>query len=965
MRGASIAAPAGKAEENMAFLPDICGEGWWNALHAVMASIPCPTCRDHGVRLLNGVHDLVNWELGKGFHDEKNFKAVAQEYVDALNDLLRRQGKRPRQIARPAGMAMNTDLWGSRCRDEAGRFLTTEKCPGTLDGVGSPLTFAIGANGVTRYAFRFRVVDVHDLIASHDLFTFEPNPSYPQELQPRLRDRAATRLQVDRIAQNLEPSSLLTDFRVLDRGAPIIGPDLVVESGNGRIMALEKAAADFPERLEAYSTMLGDVAPNFGIPASTIEDIEHPVLVRQRLTEVDRKAFAEEANTPATIGASAIEQARSDANRITAAMLDGLHIGENHSIEDALRSPGNRSFVTSFLTGLPDTEQARLVDSDGRINQDAVRRMTMAVFVAAFQSGAVGLSLAEMAFESIDQEIRNVVNGIGRALGPLANAETLTRIGTRDSALSIGEDLGAAVVAFRKIKNTPGMTVTKYLAQTQLFDRELDEFQERMLTDIDVRSRSAKKIGTVLRNYARAVVDSSPPGQTTFIDLPAITKEQLWDAAVAQADMDPAGTNPGLFGAHETIPLEATEKQYQAITRSILEALERGVAPWRKPWTVAGYMPFNFVSGRPYRGMNVPVLVLQGFSDPRWGTFNQIKAKGGQVRKGERSSLVFFWKVENVIAKVKPDDDPDDDQDGQVIRRRFIFRMYNVFNVQQADGLNLPPLKTLTPPEPIPEAERICVAYTARSGLKLEHSVQDRAYYQPGLDRLHMPNRDQFFDQAGYYSTLFHELGHSTGHPSRLDRKDRPDEPIIFGSPNYSKEELVAEFCSAFLTSEVGLPNIEPSAAYIKSWLRALNDDPAMLVFAASSGQKAADFILGDTGQDEPEGAGDVREPALVAQSDGGRSWAGRLPRCSVHDTAKVEGCIDQLEDNPWAICAVAIGCSPKAPVDIEVMDLDPERETILIVSDEELTKKVLEVLKALEPNGNNPAEGMITVIEG
>ena len=148
MRG-SIAALDGKTGENWVSLPDLCGEGWWNALHAVMASIPCPTCRAHGVRLLNGLHDLLDWELGKRFHDENNFEAMAQEYVEALNDLLRRQRKRPRQIALPAGMAMNADLWGSRRRDVAGRFLPTEKCPGTLNVVGSPLTFAIGANGVT------------------------------------------------------------------------------------------------------------------------------------------------------------------------------------------------------------------------------------------------------------------------------------------------------------------------------------------------------------------------------------------------------------------------------------------------------------------------------------------------------------------------------------------------------------------------------------------------------------------------------------------------------------------------------------------------------------------------------------------------------------------------------------------------------------------------------------------------
>lgn len=577
-----------KSGDQFVAVPDVCGAAWWESLEnvtnalenqeerslaqtAIVEAINCPSCRAHGIKLLSAMHDLQNWENGKPFFDETNFEKVANEYYEAVTELVDKQEGRPKQIGLPVAMGQpKVAIRGSCDEDDCSftvtatdKLVTKVSGPGAIrDAVdeltrkfeertgkgGTPLTFAIGANGVTRYSLEFKVVDVHQLIASHNPFTFEANQAYPQELQPRLRDRAATRVQVDKIAQNLEPASLLTDFRVLDRGAPIIGPDLVVESGNGRVMALQKAADDFPENFTAYVALLMDVIPTLGLSQADAQKLNHPVLVRVRLTDVDRKAFAEESNTSATIGASAIEQARSDAEKITPDMLGSLFVGDNQSIEDALRAAGNRSFVTQFLNTLPDTEQARLVDSDGRINQDGVRRMTMGVFVSAFQSGNVGLSLAEMAFESIDLDLRNVVNGIGRSLAPLANAESLTRIGARDSALSISEDLGAAITGFRKVKNTPGMTVAKYINQGQLFERELDDFQEIILQDIDTRSRSSKKIGTVIKNYALAVLDSPPPGQGMLIDLGPLKKEDLWRAAVAKADSDPTGISPGLFG---------------------------------------------------------------------------------------------------------------------------------------------------------------------------------------------------------------------------------------------------------------------------------------------------------------------------------------------------------------------------------------------------------------------------------
>lgn len=318
--------------------------------------------------------------------------------------------------------------------------------------------------------------------------------------------------------------------------------------------------------------------------------------------------------------------------------------------------------------------------------------------------------------------------------------------------------------------------------------------------------------------------------------------------------------------------MAASPQQYAAITDAIIRALDRGIAPWRQPWHggVAGRLPYNAVSGRRYRGLNVALLALtaieQGYGDPRWLTFNQAGDKGGNIKRGSKGVRIFFWKVESVRA-VDDQGQPILDADGNnKLTTRFMVRMYTVFNVQQTEGIAWPLLEP--PPkstfQPVESAERIAARYIERTGLKVVYDREPRAYYRPSTDLLHMPTVELFDNTAGYYSTLFHELGHSSGHPARLKRRDVPDEPIVFGSPNYSKEELVAEFASAFLSAEVGLDTIEPSAAYIKNWLSALQNDRAMAVFAAAAGQKASDYILGSTEEDQPEDAESVPQPEVV-----------------------------------------------------------------------------------------------------
>ena len=280
---------------------------------------------------------------------------------------------------------------------------------------------------------------------------------------------------------------------------------------------------------------------------------------------------------------------------------------------------------------------------------------------------------------------------------------------------------------------------------------------------------------------------------------------------------------------------------YQIVTDRMLEALGRGVVPWHRPWDAARVgAQQNAVSRRAYRGMNVfllaPGVQGPGFEDPRWLTFTQARELGGHVRRGERGRMVVFWKRLTVESET---------DDGEPTEKTIpLLRYYTVFNVEQCEGLRLAPLGD-APRElaPIEAAERIVREMPRRPDLR--HGGE-RAFYAPAVDRVTMPPRASFDSAEAYYSTLFHELTHATGHQSRLDRHGLETGIAPFGSPVYSAEELVAEMGAAFLAAEAGLDEVtfDNSAAYVASWLRVLQDDPKLVVVAAGRAQRAADFIL-------------------------------------------------------------------------------------------------------------------------
>jgi len=286
-------------------------------------------------------------------------------------------------------------------------------------------------------------------------------------------------------------------------------------------------------------------------------------------------------------------------------------------------------------------------------------------------------------------------------------------------------------------------------------------------------------------------------------------------------------------------------KVYGIIQQKIVDQLENGTVPWQKPWLGgAGMMPKNLISNKPYRGINILLLGSAGYTNPYWVSKKQCLELKGRIKREEfpKSSIAVFWKI-NKFAK------ENDDGDDETWTSR-ILRFYQVWNVDQCEGITHKRVMELREGietrefNPIEECEEIVAKMP--NPPSISNGVQ-QAYYRPSNDSVNMPAKNSFVGDAEYYSTLFHELSHSTGHDSRLGRHKRC--PHHISRVEYSKEELVAEMGAAFLCGIAGIEErtIDNSAAYIKGWLGALKNDETMVVMAAAAAQKTADYIQGIT----------------------------------------------------------------------------------------------------------------------
>ena len=278
-------------------------------------------------------------------------------------------------------------------------------------------------------------------------------------------------------------------------------------------------------------------------------------------------------------------------------------------------------------------------------------------------------------------------------------------------------------------------------------------------------------------------------------------------------------------------PVEATRKVdiFQAITDRILDLLEQGSVPWQQPWQ-ASASPTNLYTKKPYRGINVMLLMMAGRPSPYWLTSCQARKLTGRIRESEPDTEILFWGMVRSQA-----------ESSAAIDASPLKKFYTVYNFMQCEGISEPRENISRIFNPNEECERIVSQMPNRP--KISHGG-GAAYYACRNDEIWMPSKRSFLMEQEYYCTLFHELCHATGHPSRLNRKSIRD-ATYFGSESYSKEDLIAEIGASFLCGISGIVNttIHNSAAYIQNWLRKLSDDKRLIIMAAQQAQKAVDYI--------------------------------------------------------------------------------------------------------------------------
>lgn len=339
----------------------------------------------------------------------------------------------------------------------------------------------------------------------------------------------------------------------------------------------------------------------------------------------------------------------------------------------------------------------------------------------------------------------------------------------------------------------------------------------------------------------------------------------------APGPVSPMPQNP-MAGVPDSKSAKADKeaRDYRAeLTERIIARMEQGTAPWQKPWVGrAPVRPFNATTGLAYRGINTGWLDMQGYADPRWATYRQAQAEGWQVRKGEKGTPIEYWKRYETRAALDALGNPVLDDNGKpkkvtVQLERPIGPIYStLFNLSQMD--NVP---AYNPPDkqfewdPIVKAEGILKA----SGAKILHDQQDGAFYAAGRDQIHLPPQEQFPVPMAYYGTALHELGHWTGHESRLNR----DLTGSFGSASYAREELRAELSSYFMSAELGVPHdVSRHASYVDSWVAALKSDKNEIFRASKDAEKIVEYVMAldptiDKTVEAPVVPGDVSPKAI------------------------------------------------------------------------------------------------------
>jgi len=303
------------------------------------------------------------------------------------------------------------------------------------------------------------------------------------------------------------------------------------------------------------------------------------------------------------------------------------------------------------------------------------------------------------------------------------------------------------------------------------------------------------------------------------------------------------------------MPKKNSKQIYHDVTSHFIAAMKDGAPPWVKPWDENKFcadLPVNAVSGRKYSGVNITILwtaaASHGFKRDRWLTFNQAKSVGGAVRRGQKGTIAVLFKNVGSPARRKEIDRQSASEDKEEREGQFrLIRGFTLFNVEQCNDLPKDVKKGLEPRKCTPgwQLHKKADDLLLKQNIKI-HRDNKSACYVPSKDKIYMPAKSAFDSTAGYYSTLFHELAHWTGHCSRLNRPGINSSTDI-ESAEYAFEELIAEICSAFLCAEFGIPGEQRHDSYILSWIEKLENDPKAIFSASAQAWKARSFVLGES----------------------------------------------------------------------------------------------------------------------
>jgi ribose 5-phosphate isomerase RpiB len=382
----------------------------------------------------------------------------------------------------------------------------------------------------TEVETRYRLVSANDLKTSHNT-NYEVNPEYPAELQPRQRNRNASIQQIESILSKLDPS-LLGESRLASDGAPIVGHDGIVESGNGRTIALkamyERGEVTQKEK-SAYLRFLHENAEKFGFKPSDLAKVKNPILVRERLTDIDRATFTREANESNIASMSSSETAMSDAKKLTGEMLSAFDTDKEVA--------NNRDFLRLFVEKVvPENERGTLLDENGRISQDGLRRVRNALFAKAYNNSNV---LGLMA-EATDQRTRDVVNALVQGAPRIAAIEEGIAAGRIKPELSISKDITNAITVLERLRKNDEK-VHDYLAQRSLFEEELSDDGKKLLEFFDANKFKGNRIAAFLTEYAGMAERALGPSDLLlFDDAETAAKSGLIESAIERAN-NPSG----------------------------------------------------------------------------------------------------------------------------------------------------------------------------------------------------------------------------------------------------------------------------------------------------------------------------------------------------------------------------------------------------------------------------------------